>query len=121
MRQRSNPRFGVLAIVGIVVLCTDQAVAQLRVVTWNVTNYSSGRVADFQTAIYGTHQGRSLAPDVLIGQEFLSQTGVNNFLGILNTATGSPGDWAAANSAEASFRVPSRALAGIGQKGREER
>ncbi|MCZ6682994.1 MAG: hypothetical protein O7B26_07410 [Planctomycetota bacterium] len=41
----------------IAALCTNQAVAQLRVATWNVTNYSSGRVAAFQTAIYGTHQG----------------------------------------------------------------
>ncbi len=96
MPRRSNPRFGVLALVGIAAFCPGRAVAQLRVATWNVTNYSSGRVAAFQTAIYGTHQGRSLAPDVLIGQEFLSQTGVNNFLGILNTAPGSPGDWAAA-------------------------
>ncbi len=96
MRQRADRRFGVLALVAIAALCPGRAVAQLRVATWNVTNYSSGRVADFQTAIYGTHQGRSLSPDVLIGQEFLSQTGVNNFLGILNTAPGSPGDWAAA-------------------------
>ncbi len=72
------------------------ASAQLRVVTWNVTNYTSGRVADFQTAIYSEFDGRSMSPDVFIGQEFLSQTGVNNFLSILNTAPGSPGDWAAA-------------------------
>ena len=70
--------------------------AQLRVGTWNVTNYSSGRVADFQTALFASFNGRKFAPDVLIGQEFLSQTGVNNFLSILNTATGSPGDYAAA-------------------------
>lgn len=69
---------------------------QIRVVAWNVTNYSSGRVADFQTAIYGAYAGRSMTPDVFVGQEFLSQTGVNNFLTILNTAAGSPGDWAAA-------------------------
>ncbi|MEC9373165.1 MAG: hypothetical protein VYC34_04945, partial [Planctomycetota bacterium] len=72
------------------------ASAQLRVATWNVTNYSGGRVAEFQTSIYGAFEGRSLAPDVLIGQEFLSQSGVNQFLAILNTAPGSPGDWAAA-------------------------
>ncbi|RMF81438.1 MAG: choice-of-anchor D domain-containing protein, partial [Planctomycetota bacterium] len=68
----------------------------LRVATWNITNYSSGRVAAFRTAIYDSYQGRSMAPDVLICQELLSQSGVNNFLNILNGAAGSPGDWAAA-------------------------
>lgn len=68
----------------------------LRVATWNVTNYSGGRTAEFQTAIYGAYAGRSMSPDVLIGQEFLSQYGVDAFLTILNTAPGSPGDWAAA-------------------------
>jgi hypothetical protein len=72
------------------------AQAQLRVASWNVTNYSGGRTAEFQTAIYGVFNGRALAPDVLIGQEFLSQSGVNGFLSLLNTAPGSPGDWAAA-------------------------
>ena len=70
--------------------------AQLRVATWNVTNYSSGRVSEFQTALYGVYEGRSLTPDVLLGQEFLSATGVNNYLSLLNSASGSPGDWAAA-------------------------
>lgn len=70
--------------------------AQLRIATWNVTNYSSGRVAEFQTVLYGTYQGRQFAPDVLLGQEFVSQASVTNFLSILNTAPGSPGDWAAA-------------------------
>lgn len=72
------------------------ALAQLRVSNWNVTNYSGGRVAAFETAIYGSFQGRSLAPDVLIGQEFLSAAGVNAFRNILNNAPGSPGDWASA-------------------------
>lgn len=67
----------------------------LRVATWNVTNYSSGRIAAFSNAIYAEFEGRSMSPDIIIGQEFLSQSGVNNFLNILNTAPGSPGDWAA--------------------------
>ncbi|MDX2146719.1 MAG: hypothetical protein SFZ23_04285 [Planctomycetota bacterium] len=78
------------------------AAAQLRVVEWNVTNYSGGRVPEFQTAIYGVVPsglalaGRSMAPDAIVGQEFLSQAGVNAFVQLLNTAPGSPGDWAAA-------------------------
>ena len=84
------------------ILAAGTASAQLRVVNWNVTNYSSGRIAEFSTAIYGqvptglALQGQSMSPDIFIGEEFLSQTGVNNFLTILNTAAGSPGDWAAA-------------------------
>lgn len=70
--------------------------ANIRVASWNVTNYSSGRSLEFQTAIYGQFNGRSLAPDILIGQEFLSATAVASFLSILNTAPGSPGDWSAA-------------------------
>jgi len=83
------------------------AVAQItspgtvRVATWNVTNYGETdtthpRDAVFQTALYGTFEGRSMAPDVLIGQEFLSQAAVTHFVSVLNTAPGSPGDWATA-------------------------
>lgn len=72
--------------------------AQLRIATWNVTDYggSNARDDDFQLAFYGIFQGRQFAPDVIIGQEFLSQTGVNAFRNLLNSAPGSPGDWAAA-------------------------
>ncbi len=72
------------------------ASAQLRVVTWNVTNYISGRDAAFQTSIYGEFMGRSMSPDVILGQEFQTEGSVTSFLNILNTASGSPGDWAAA-------------------------
>ncbi len=85
-------------ITGLILAVGAEAIAgQLRIATWNVTNYSSGRVSEFQTAIYGVYQSRSMAPDVLIGQEFTSASSVTNFLTILNTAPGSPGDWAAAN------------------------
>ncbi len=85
------------------------ALAQLRVATWNVTNYASdatppsnSRDVAFQTAVYGVVptglalSGRSMAPDVLICSEFISATAVNTFRTLLNTAPGSPGDWAAA-------------------------
>ena len=82
------------------------AMAQLRMTSWNVTNYStsvpSSRDSAFQTCIYGvppsgtTYAGKPMAPDVFVGQEFLSQAAVTNFLNLLNTAPGSPGDWAAA-------------------------
>lgn len=72
------------------------AFAQLRIATWNVTTYGGGRVTEFQTAAYGVFEGRSLSPDIVIGQEFTSQAGVDAFLSLLNAAPGSPGDWAAA-------------------------
>jgi hypothetical protein len=72
------------------------AQAQLRVVSWNITNYGGGRTADIQAVVYGTFENRSLAPDAILVQEFLNQTAVNAFLLALNSAPCSPGDWAAA-------------------------
>ncbi|MBL9032882.1 MAG: choice-of-anchor D domain-containing protein [Phycisphaerae bacterium] len=73
------------------------SLAQLRVGEWNVTNYggAGARDAAFRTALYASFNGRQFAPDVLVGQEFLSQAGVTAFLANLNSAAGSPGDWAA--------------------------
>ena len=87
----------VLLVVAALLLPVSSQAAEIRVATWNVTNYSSGRVEVFQTSLYDSFEGRSLAPDVLLGQEFLSAASVNNFLTILNTAPSSPGDWAAAD------------------------
>ena len=70
--------------------------SNLRIGTWNITDYNGGRDSDFATALYGSYNGRSFAPDVLFGQEFVSAAGANEFLNILNTAAGSPGDWKAA-------------------------
>ncbi|MBX3377036.1 MAG: hypothetical protein KF678_08540 [Phycisphaeraceae bacterium] len=71
--------------------------AQLRIATWNVSSYNgTGRAADFQTAIYGVFQGRSMAPDVIICQEFTSASAWTTFRNLLNSASGSPGDWLAA-------------------------
>lgn len=67
----------------------------LRLTTWNISNYSGGQVPELQTAIYGSFEGRSMSPDVLVVQEMLSQAAVNTLLNALNTAPSSPGDWAA--------------------------
>lgn len=84
-----------VALVG-AIAAASAAQAQLRVVSWNITNYSGGRVDAFQTSIYGEFEGRSMSPDVIVIQEVLSQSGVDAFLSLLNSAPGSPGDWAAA-------------------------
>ena len=73
------------------------ATAQLRVVAWNLTNWDgTDRIADVQTAVYGSFNGRSMSPDVILAQEFETAASLTAFLNALNAAPGSPGDWAAA-------------------------
>lgn len=67
----------------------------LRVAAWNISNYSGGRGADIGNAVYGSFEGRSFSPDVIIGQEINSASAASTFVSILNSAVGSPGDWAA--------------------------
>ena len=69
----------------------QSAHAQLRVAAWNVSNYGGGRVADIHASVYGEFEGRSMAPDVFLLQEFLSQSAVDQFVAALNSAPGSPG------------------------------
>ncbi|MBI1331790.1 MAG: PEP-CTERM sorting domain-containing protein [Armatimonadetes bacterium] len=73
---------------------TSTALSQLRMATWNITNYSSGRTSAFQTALFSSFEGRSFNPDVLVVQELQGTTGVNNFLNLLNSAPGQSGQWA---------------------------
>jgi hypothetical protein len=87
------------------VLCTS-AWAQLRIGTWNISQYDgTTRATDIQRAVYGTFQGRRFAPDVLCVQEVTSSAALATLVQVLNTAPGypnpssdpgSPGDWAAA-------------------------
>ena len=90
-----NGRLGLVAFAGLACL-GSAAHGQLRVVAWNISNYSGGRNADLNTAIYGSFQGRSMSPDVITAMEFSSAGALASFLSILNAAPGSPGDWAAA-------------------------
>ncbi len=73
---------------------TAMSFSQLRVATWNITNYTSGRDVAFQTAIFSAFSGRSFNPDVLVAQELKGTVGINNFLNILNSAPGQAGQWA---------------------------
>jgi hypothetical protein len=81
-----------------VALASVSAPAQLRIATWNITDYGgdAARDPDIKNVVYGVFSGRSMAPDAILVQEFLSATATTRFLMLLNTATGSPGDWAAA-------------------------
>jgi len=77
-------------------MVASAAHAQLRVVSWNITNYSGGRTAAFQTAIFDSFNGLSMQPDVITVQEVLSSGGHGAFLTLLNSSPNSPGDYAAA-------------------------
>ncbi|MGD9690851.1 MAG: hypothetical protein AB7Q91_14890 [Phycisphaerales bacterium] len=83
--------------------------AQLRICTWNITNYNSdgtppsnSRDASFATSFYGVIPpglalaGQSMSPDVIIIQEMISAAGLTTLRNVLNSAPGSPGDWVAA-------------------------
>lgn len=60
------------------------AAPQLRVATWNLSNYTGGRHADLTTAIFGSFEGRKMQPDVIATQEFSSQAAQDSFLAMLN-------------------------------------
>ena len=95
--QKNRGVLLVACVVGSLVPGPGTARGQLRVAEWNVTNYASGRVNEFQTAIYDSYAGRSMTPDIIIAQEFLHYSStVTNFKNLLNSASGSPGDWQAA-------------------------
>lgn len=96
MPRRPRVLTGSLAALALL-LPAARADSSLRLVTWNVTNYSGGRAADFETAIYGEFEGRSMSPDVIVCQEFVNASGVGSFVAILNNAVAGPGDWAAAD------------------------
>jgi endonuclease/exonuclease/phosphatase family metal-dependent hydrolase len=70
--------------------------AQVRVACWNISFYTGGRAPDIQSAVYSSFSGRQFAPDIIALQEIDSQAALNALVGFLNTAPGSPGDWAAA-------------------------
>jgi len=86
----------IIALASPVLLLPGIASAQLRIASWNISFYDgTDRGAAIQTSIYGSFNGRSMSPDVLLVQEVDSAAAMNTLLSVLNTATGSPGDWAA--------------------------
>ncbi len=94
--NRFAERVGGLIAIACVAVAVVAGADEVRIATWNISYYAGGRVDEIQTVLYGEYMGRTMAPDVLIGQEFVSAAAVTEFVSILNTAPGSPGDWAAA-------------------------
>ena len=69
IRRRVLPT---LLAAGAAMALSAGAMAQLRVGTWNISNYGGGRTADLHAAVYGVFSGRTFAPDVFMVQEVLS-------------------------------------------------
>ncbi len=102
MNWKLNPTAAAMAAMLCVAGAASSAHAQLRVMNWNITAYTSGRVADFQTALFATApNGLRAAPDIIIAEEVVgttaSPTGANNFLALLNSTPGGFTDWARAD------------------------
>lgn len=71
--------------------------AQLRIAAWNISNYQgqSNRDAAIQAAVFGEFQGRSMAPDLFLLQEFSDAAALNRFVALMNAVTG-PNTWGSA-------------------------
>ena len=83
-----------LGVLSLALLAAVAGANNLRIGTWNISNYTGNdRGAAIQNAVYGQFQGRSFSPDVLFTQETLSSSAANTLKGLLNSASGSPGDW----------------------------
>lgn len=67
-----------------VALCAGSGMAQLRVCTWNISNYGGGLQSDLQNVFYASFEGRSMSPDLFLGLEITSQTGVDTLVTVLN-------------------------------------
>lgn len=74
--------------------------AQLRVATWNISNYGEtttvARDAAIQTAVFGSFNGRTMTPDAFMVQEVESAAAQTHLLSVLNASPGQTGAWAAA-------------------------
>ncbi len=103
--RRQSLAFACLA--GLALTCLAPAAnAQLRVANWNVTNYSSGRLNEFRTALFSAAPASGVlvpnlkfSPDIILAQEIVGSGGASAFLSLLNGAaaagfTGAPTDWA---------------------------
>ncbi|MEO1279545.1 MAG: endonuclease/exonuclease/phosphatase family protein, partial [Planctomycetota bacterium] len=76
------------------------AMAQLRVATWNLTNFNgtdSARNDAVRTSLFDEFEGRSLRPDILVLQEVNGTAAANRLPSILNADPRGGEDWALAD------------------------
>jgi hypothetical protein len=101
----SMGKTGVRGLVAVAALIAVAGIApaQTRIVAWNISNYGgTDRTADIRNVVYGVIpaplalQGTSMSPDIIALQEIQSAAALATFVNVLNTASGSPGDWAGA-------------------------
>ena len=86
-----------VASAGFAALAASGASGQLRVVSWNLTNYAGGLSGPIQTVVYGAAaSGGTLDPDVIVAQGVAGDAAAGGFLTALNTFLGGPTDWARA-------------------------
>lgn len=85
-------------VLGALALVAISGAQSIRVATWNISAYTGGRTSDIQNVVYGSFQGRQMAPDVILAQEIQSKTAAAAFVSALNGASNSPGDWAYVSS-----------------------
>ena len=100
--------FSVLAPFALVAVAFGD-LGTLRVATWNISDYrGTNRAADIANVVYGTFEGRSMSPDVIMAQEIESPSAADAFLAVLNGA-GVATDWKASytnlTGASASMRA----------------
>ena len=80
-------------------LLAGPALAQLRVATWNLTNYTGSdadRNVAIRTVLFDEYMGRALRPDVLVAQEVSGIAGADRLLATLNADARGGQDWARA-------------------------
>ncbi|MCG3136855.1 MAG: hypothetical protein HJJLKODD_00691 [Phycisphaerae bacterium] len=77
----------ICAAVGLIYLSTPQAAQAFRIVNYNLLNYSSGRIAEYQTIL------NQIQPDIIVSQEVVSLSGANYFLNNVLNASGGPGGY----------------------------
>ncbi len=77
-----------LTLVALTGLVAAQSADAIRVMTYNVLNYSSGRTTEFREVL------AAIQPDVLVLQEVLSQPAVDTFH-VLVLENVNPGEWTA--------------------------
>ena len=76
------------------------AEAQLRVATWNMTNFSgtdAARNTAVRTALFDSFEGRTCSPDVLVLQEITGASAASLLPSILNADPRGGQDWALAD------------------------
>lgn len=92
-------RLGFTAAILALLALAAPATAQLRVTTWNLTNFNgtdADRNAALRTALFDEFEGRSLRPDVLVFQEITGASAANLLPSILNADPRGGQDWALA-------------------------